>query len=298
MCLSAGHHPDLSLVVLHSRDEVVARGVTGALMPRIDPDGILSAVDEQGGGTWIGLHTKTGAFAALSNVRNRAPRLPHELSSRGELVQRVLRGDDAAVESGAFSAFNILMGTARPDGPTGLQYGCSVPDPAGRWRTDVCAVFGAASSRGQTSFCKSNESSGILGEGDWPKSTWFREQMERGLAAPAVASAYGEEAARALLSKLEPALTCICLPEQTQQALTVAIARRLATDVSSCTADEEQRLMKGPCVELFSLGGEPYSTVSQTVRNFAALWSFCNYSLTRTLLLTRPETQKRCILLH
>ena len=160
----------------------------------------------------MGLHTRTGAFAALSNVRNRAPRLPHELSSRGELVARVLRGDDAAVESGAFSAFNMIWGTAHPYGPSRLKYGSSVPDQAGRWRSrsaDVCGTEGcaethvskkenatsasaslspasapaasasasssASSSAGNHTgvcFFKSNESTGALGEGDWPKVTY------------------------------------------------------------------------------------------------------------------------------
>lgn len=326
MCIMgvvAGLHPDLSCVVLHIRDEVVARGVTGALMPAVDSDGVLRAVDAQSGGTWMGIHTRTGAFAALSNVRNKAPRLPAQSSSRGELVARVLRGDEAAVESGAFSAFNIIWGTLRPDGPAQLKYGASVPDAAGRWRArstvlsgdepagcwpaaqlpvslndvddddDVCpaeyrprrAVPPPSSAEPLTmedepcpspvpcpdrrrlylpALCRfvSNESNGGQGEDGWPKSTWLRAQTERALSG--VAGLSGETAARALLAQLDSALRCTDLPDPKAREHTDSLARRLAREASPYSGEQERILMKGPCVELLSLSGRPYSTVSQT----------------------------------
>jgi uncharacterized protein with NRDE domain len=291
MCIMGvvtGLHSDLSCVVLHSRDEVVARGVTGALMPAVDGDGVLSAVDAHSGGTWMGIHTRTGAFAALSNVRNKAPRLPAQSFSRGELVARVLRGDEAAVESGAFSAFHIIHGTIRPDGAAELKYGASVPDAAGRWRARSTVLSGdqlagccpaaqppvslnepeaeddACPATHRPPVCRfiSNESSGGQGDTGWPKAVWLRAQTQRALSD--VAGLSGETAARALLAQLDQALRCTDLPDPKARAHTDSIARRLATETSPYSSEQERLLMKGPCVELLTLSGRPYSTVSQT----------------------------------
>jgi uncharacterized protein with NRDE domain len=323
MGLATGQHPDLSCVVLHSRDEVVARGVTGARMPTVDADGVLSAIDAQSGGTWMGIHTRTGSFAVLSNVRNRAPRLSFESSSRGELVARVLRGDDAAVESGAFSAFNIFWGTLRPDGPAELKYGTSVPDGAGRWRarsTGLSAPQPAScrsppqpppqvslndlyadddayptenrpgptgttgadaheteddpsphpcSSPDRRGVCSpgicrfmSNESNCGVDDANWPKVSYLRAQTQRALSS--VTALSGEVAARALLAQLDSALRCTDIPNPKARAHADSIARRMASEASPYSCEQERLLMKGPCVELLSICGRPYSTVSQT----------------------------------
>eukprot|EP00967_Tisochrysis_lutea_P034563 scaffold41314_cov36-Tisochrysis_lutea.AAC.1 len=281
MGVAAGLHHDLTCVLLHSRDEVVARGVTGASMPSVDENGVLMARDEESGGTWMGFHTQTGAFAALSNVRHKAPRLKHELHSRGELVSRVLHGDTAAVESGAFSAFNIIYGTVQPDGPSQLKYGASIPDATGKWHTSVFDFSGAFRTNGrvkaQAPLClhagskdegicyfKSNESNGVMGEGEWPKTGWLRAQTQMALSMPDVANASGEAAAHALMSQMDAALLCTEISEPMVRLQNDKVARQMATEMSPFTLQQEKCLMKGPHVSLMSLERQPYSTVSQT----------------------------------
>ena len=62
-------HPDWPLVVVHNRDEEWGRSTD----PPQSHDGVIYARDAVAGGTWMGLNSASGAFAALTNVRSSDP---------------------------------------------------------------------------------------------------------------------------------------------------------------------------------------------------------------------------------
>lgn len=108
-------HPLYPLVVAANRDEALDRPTApAAFWP--GEDGLLAGRDLESGGTWMGV-TRTGRFAALTNVRD-----PRELDpgapSRGGLVVRFLRGEDdpgehvraVAAERVRRNGFNLLAG--------------------------------------------------------------------------------------------------------------------------------------------------------------------------------------------
>ncbi len=110
-------HPLYPLVVAANRDEFLDRPADpAAFWP--GRGGLLAGRDARAGGTWLGV-TRSGRFAALTNVRN-----PREFDaaapSRGELVVGFLSGRDAplghlarlAAEPVRRNGFNLLAGEA------------------------------------------------------------------------------------------------------------------------------------------------------------------------------------------
>ncbi len=96
MCLIAfawQKHPDFPLVVSANRDEFYARPTLWAHSWPEHPN-IYAGKDLQAGGTWLGI-SKTGRFAAITNVRNHSKN-SHNASSRGELVSNFLISDLSA----------------------------------------------------------------------------------------------------------------------------------------------------------------------------------------------------------
>ncbi|CAN5343832.1 NRDE family protein [soil metagenome] len=116
MCLIAlawRAHPKYPLIVAANRDEFHARPTAPAAF--WDDAPVLAGRDLLAGGSWMGI-TRTGRFAALTNVRDREPK--PDAPSRGALVADFLRGDDSAAEyvrdiaarGAAYSGFNLLLG--------------------------------------------------------------------------------------------------------------------------------------------------------------------------------------------
>lgn len=108
-------HPRYPLVVAANRDEVLSRPTApAAFWP--EEDGLLAGRGLESGGTWMGV-TRTGRFAALTNVRNPRAHDPGA-PSRGGLVVRFLRGEDGprdhvravAAERIRRNGFNLLAG--------------------------------------------------------------------------------------------------------------------------------------------------------------------------------------------
>lgn len=117
MCLIAlawRAHPRYPLIVAANRDEFHARPTAPAAFWDDAPE-VLAGRDLLAGGSWMGI-TRTGRFAALTNVRDREPK--PDAPSRGALVADFLRGDDSAAEyarviaarGAVYSGFNLLLG--------------------------------------------------------------------------------------------------------------------------------------------------------------------------------------------
>jgi uncharacterized protein with NRDE domain len=125
MCLIAfafDAHPDCALVLAANRDEFYDRPTAPAhFWEKEGEPGLLAGRDERAGGTWMGV-TRTGRFAALTNVRAAAEQQGErreEAPSRGGLVKDFLTSDRApgdfldalAAEAGRYNGFNLLAGT-------------------------------------------------------------------------------------------------------------------------------------------------------------------------------------------
>jgi len=120
LVLIVGVHPELPVIVAANRDELYARPAHAPRRLDAAPGDpiMLGGVDEQAGGTWMGV-TGDGFFAGLTNQRTYA--LPDPARrSRGELVLAALRaGSIGAVEAalatltgGAHNPFNLVYGDA------------------------------------------------------------------------------------------------------------------------------------------------------------------------------------------
>lgn len=114
LVLAIDVRPELPLVVIANRDELLARSA--------EPlhrwaDGIVAGRDRSGGGTWLGLRGKR--FAALTNVRDPRDLRPKEPGerSRGAVVTEFLLGSDSArsfaaraVRTENIRGFNLVVG--------------------------------------------------------------------------------------------------------------------------------------------------------------------------------------------
>lgn len=130
MCIltvAVNAHDDFPLIMLHNRDEYHSRTAT----PLIQRGDILAAFDELSGGTWMGVNVRTGAVAALTNVRSREkPPDGTPRRSRGELVMRALRGEAEATASTTrcYSNYNLLHGeVCAVCGMPSLRFSVSTP---------------------------------------------------------------------------------------------------------------------------------------------------------------------------
>jgi uncharacterized protein with NRDE domain len=102
------------LHLIANRDEFFARPT--APMQWWDGGEVLAGRDLKGGGTWLGI-TKTGRFAALTNIRSSALRKA-DAPSRGALVSDFLSSrlgasrymDTVARGASAYEGFNLLCG--------------------------------------------------------------------------------------------------------------------------------------------------------------------------------------------
>lgn len=106
--------PGLPLLAAANRDEFYERPALEAHWWADQPD-VYAGRDLRGNGTWLGI-TRSGRFAALTNVRN--PLLQRaDAPSRGALVADFLSGSDSAAEyiealsadAGQFNGFNLLV---------------------------------------------------------------------------------------------------------------------------------------------------------------------------------------------
>ncbi len=132
MCLilfAVAAHADYPLVIAANRDEYYARPAR-PLQPWPEAPQLFAGKDLEAGGTWLGI-TRSGRFAAITNVREGAPREPWQ-RSRGELTHDFLLGSGSADEFAEFAhtqgenyaGFNLLVGDLSRGIHNGLYY-CS-----------------------------------------------------------------------------------------------------------------------------------------------------------------------------
>ena len=98
MCIIAvasGCHSDFPLVCIHNREEVAGRPTSPC---ERRGNGVVCAVDELKGGTWMGMNVQTGLFCSLTNLRSTNPPRT-EAASRGLLVRDLLEAPAAELAS-------------------------------------------------------------------------------------------------------------------------------------------------------------------------------------------------------
>eukprot|EP01114_Cavostelium_apophysatum_P015454 TRINITY_DN4205_c0_g1_i1.p1 TRINITY_DN4205_c0_g1~~TRINITY_DN4205_c0_g1_i1.p1 ORF type:complete len:388 (-),score=68.04 TRINITY_DN4205_c0_g1_i1:146-1309(-) len=121
MCLLAialNEHPDFPFIICSNRDEFLSRG-SNVTPPRVDPStSVLSVIDKQGLGTWLGVNVREGHFAVLTNIGGTLGKI-----SRGQLVNDfVTRPSETLLTSRfEYGGFNILWGNIFDQSPV-LHY--------------------------------------------------------------------------------------------------------------------------------------------------------------------------------
>lgn len=88
---------EFPIIITHNRDEELSRETSE---PFVSEDGILCSLDIRAMGTWLGVNTKTGAFAMLTNCALHAKVDELHVISRGKLVAHLLS------KEGDLSIFN------------------------------------------------------------------------------------------------------------------------------------------------------------------------------------------------
>lgn len=115
MVLAYRVHPNYPLIVAANRDEFYKRPTARAHFWEDEPN-VLAGRDLEKMGTWMGI-TRTGRFAAITNVRNPSNEREHA-RSRGKLVSDFLSGSQPPVaymkavreSAGQYNGFNLLAG--------------------------------------------------------------------------------------------------------------------------------------------------------------------------------------------
>ena len=223
MCLilfALAAHPRFPLIVAANRDELYARP-SQPLHWWTEAPRVLAGLDLEAGGTWLGM-TRSGRFAAVTNVREGVPRESWQ-RSRGDLTRNFLLGDDSPAAYAAlahtqgehYAGFNLLVGDTqalyycsnRGEGPRRLSpgiYGLSNDSLDTAWpkvRTGKIALQQALAAATPTS----DDLLQILADTHVPADTELPDTgvgavLERLLATSFIASPdYGTRASTALL---------------------------------------------------------------------------------------------------
>ena len=118
MCIlfvAVNQHKDYPLIIAANRDEFFARPTSPSKFWEHYPDQ-LSGIDEQAGGTWMGI-TRSGRMAALTNIRD-PQKVNNEAITRGELVSHYLQGEQTIADyltalqcsRDNYNGYNLLFG--------------------------------------------------------------------------------------------------------------------------------------------------------------------------------------------
>jgi uncharacterized protein with NRDE domain len=111
VALAIGVHPQYPVILLGNRDEFHTRPAA-PLHAWTDGSGIIAGKDLQAGGTWLGIHPKTGRMVVVTNVRGDLP--DPSKASRGALVSQLLSGTGpyaapSPEQLDNFNAFNLIF---------------------------------------------------------------------------------------------------------------------------------------------------------------------------------------------
>ena len=247
MVLAVGAHPDFPFVLAHNRDEHFARAA-GSLTLHGD---VLCALDLQSGGTWMGANVRTGAVAALTNVRA-SPSRPSR--SRGELVLRVLRGDARATTTREYQNYNLLHGELRRDG-TLLKARltvCAPPERAPRTHAlPLSALPFVAAKSNDHGGAWTSAASDLTDDCTWPKAAWLQQAVASALSNEDVQAARGEAGARGHL--LDAFATHLSATTMEGSAHAARASRVLPSQWSDVTTEVERRMQRAPLVTPFDL---------------------------------------------
>lgn len=113
--LALGSHPDWPLFIAANRDEFHQRPTLAAAPWSNHPD-VIAGIDQQAGGTWLGI-TQKGRFALLTNYREMGSQIA-DAPSRGDLVSTYLTAltsaadyaDMVSKKADHYNGFNLIVG--------------------------------------------------------------------------------------------------------------------------------------------------------------------------------------------
>lgn len=116
MCIlfiAVQQHKEYPLIIAANRDEFFSRPTLSSHWWNT-PSPVLSGIDSQAGGTWMGVN-KNGYLAALTNIRN-STTYRKDVASRGQLVSEYLTApsDDYPINlqrtRSDYNGYNLLFG--------------------------------------------------------------------------------------------------------------------------------------------------------------------------------------------
>ncbi|KAF8549217.1 hypothetical protein OG21DRAFT_1515436 [Imleria badia] len=165
-------HPDYPLVLCSNRDEYLSRPTEPARFHSFGEEPVLSGIDVQAGGTWLGL-SRSGKLAVLTNITE--PHSEHAtFTSRGFLVSSFLASpsshaweDDVrkvVPPDARYAGFNLMLLSVAPACPSVSFDALYVTNRGAGGPITYRALTDAQRHRGGLS-------NGIDGSGadDWPK---------------------------------------------------------------------------------------------------------------------------------
>ncbi|WP_340677762.1 NRDE family protein [Paraglaciecola sp.] len=116
MCIlfiAVNQHKHYPLIIAANRDEFFQRPTSTSAFWQASPN-ILAGIDQQAGGTWMGVNTQ-GHIAAITNIR--APQtIQNDVISRGMLVKHYLQQSDEfsvpemQTTRNQYNGYNLLFG--------------------------------------------------------------------------------------------------------------------------------------------------------------------------------------------
>lgn len=114
------------LLLAANRDEMLARPSRPPGRHWADRPNVVAGMDEQAGGTWLGINDEGVVAAVMNRVGSLGP--APDARSRGELVLEALDHADAAVAAEALAALNARAfgRSSRASRP----HPCPIPKPA------------------------------------------------------------------------------------------------------------------------------------------------------------------------
>ncbi|KAL0488960.1 transport and golgi organization protein [Acrasis kona] len=183
MCILAfavNVHPEFPIVIIDNRDEITKRPTKDAELEKETQ--IICGRDMTAGGTWCGIHSKTGQFAVLTNVYE--PTTKKNLTSRGKLVDLFIKGNSADSKNilsnwTDFMGYNLLFGNVKEFlRPNNKEQPCLYFASNRTCTFPTQPVEPTLHKLHDGVHCVSNS---FLNDESWPKVKYLREELEKAL---------------------------------------------------------------------------------------------------------------------